>query len=89
VRINISNKAFVDKHADALRRFLAAYKRSIDWAYASPEAAEMYGKFAQVSPGVVDELAHEIFPQGGADARPHRSIDASIDERAPSASTSR
>ena len=80
VRINISNKAFVDKHADALRRFLAAYKRSIDWAYESQEAAEMYGKFALVGPAVVDDLRQKYFPKAALTLDRIGAIEASIDE---------
>ncbi len=80
VRINITNKPTLDRRADALRRFLAAYQRSIDWAYDSPEALEMYAKFAQVTPAVVAELRGKYFPKAALTLNHVGRIEASIQE---------
>ena len=80
VRINITNKPTLERRADALRRFLAAYQRSIDWAYESPEAPEMYAKFAQVTPAVVAELRSKYFPKAALALSQVGRIEASIQE---------
>ena len=38
----------VNNRRDVLRRFNAAYKKTIDWAYEGADVPEMYGKFADV-----------------------------------------
>jgi len=63
VRVNITNAMMLSSLRDVLRRFLAAYQKSIDWAYSSPEVLQDYGKFAEVKPEVVEELRTKYFPK--------------------------
>jgi NitT/TauT family transport system substrate-binding protein len=80
VRINITNKPTLERRGDALKRFLAAYKRAIDWAYESPEALEMYAKFAQVTPAVVAELRGKYFPKAALALDHIGRIETTMDE---------
>jgi len=63
VRVNITNQTVLKERKDVLRRFLVAYQKSIDWAYSAPEVPEMYGKFANVPPTVVDDLRKKYVPK--------------------------
>jgi NitT/TauT family transport system substrate-binding protein len=63
VRINITNANTLAQRRDVLRRFGAAYKKSIDWAYDSQDVLAMYGKFAEVSPAIVQDLRTKYFPR--------------------------
>ncbi len=64
VRVNITNAQTYNQRRDVLRRFQAAYKKSIDWMYeGGAEPAEAYAKFANVSPALVPELRTKYFPK--------------------------
>lgn len=52
----------IKQHPDLVKRFLAAYKKGVDWIYANPaEAGKIFAKYAQVDQGdsvaSVQELA--------------------------------
>jgi len=64
VRVNITNAQTYNNRKDALRRFQAAYKKSIDWMYeGGDEAAQAYAKFANIDPALVPELRTKYFPK--------------------------
>jgi NitT/TauT family transport system substrate-binding protein len=64
VRVNITNAQTYNNRKDALRRFQAAYKKSIDWMYeGGAESAEAYAKFANIDPALVPELRTKYFPK--------------------------
>ncbi len=56
VRVNATNATVFKERRDVLRRFLVAYQKTIDWIYSSPEVLQVYGKFANVSPEVVEDM---------------------------------
>ena len=64
VRVNITNAQTYNQRREVLRRFQAAYKKSIDWMYeGGAESAEAYAKFANVDPALVPELRTKYFPK--------------------------
>lgn len=64
VRVNITNAQTYNNRKDALRRFQAAYKKSIDWMYdGGAESADAYAKFANIDPALVPELRTKYFPK--------------------------
>jgi len=64
VRVNITNAQSYNQRKDVLRRFQAAYKKSIDWMYeGGNEPAEAYAKFANINPALVPELRTKYFPK--------------------------
>ncbi len=63
VRVNITNADVYKKRHEALKRFFVAYQKAIDWAYSGQDVPEMYGKFAGVSPSVVDQLRTKFTPK--------------------------
>lgn len=42
VRVQIANRNFLEQNPDVVRRFLAAYEETLDWAYGSDEALQMW-----------------------------------------------
>lgn len=63
VRVNITNAQTYNQRRDVLRRFQAAYKKSIDWMYEGNELGEAYAKFANINPALVPELRTKYFPK--------------------------
>jgi NitT/TauT family transport system substrate-binding protein len=60
IRVNISNTDFVKNHKDELARFMAAYRETLHWMYASDDGMAAYIKFAKSSPEAVKELREVI-----------------------------
>ncbi len=63
VRVNITNANVYKTRHDALKRFFVAYQKAIDWAYSGADVPEMYGKFANVPPSVVEKLRTKFTPK--------------------------
>jgi len=62
VRVNITNAATMDKRAAALGRFMAAYRETIDYMYAAPEALTIFAEIAGVPPEVARKVPG-LFPK--------------------------
>lgn len=84
VRVNITNANVYKTRHDALKRFFVAYQKSIDWAYSGSDVPEMYGKFANVPPSVVEQLRKKFTPESavalnrmsGLDVTMHEAVEA-------------
>ena len=48
VRVNITNLDMLGRRKDAIDRFLAAYRETIDWMYADPAALAIYADYARL-----------------------------------------
>ncbi|MGQ0664235.1 MAG: ABC transporter substrate-binding protein, partial [Pseudomonadota bacterium] len=63
VRVNVAHTPFLNKNRDAMRRFIKAYQRTIDWAYAGPEVLGIYAKLAEVAPALADQVRTAYLPK--------------------------
>jgi hypothetical protein len=50
----------------------------MDWAYSAPEVGEIYGKFANVDPGLITDLRTKYFPIAAMDLKKIGDIDVII-----------
>ena len=48
IRVLIANKASLDSKPDVYRRFMRAYRETIDWMYATDEALKVYADFVGI-----------------------------------------
>jgi NitT/TauT family transport system substrate-binding protein len=48
IRVLIANKASLDRKPDVYRRFMRAYRETIDWMYATDEALKVYAGFVGI-----------------------------------------
>ena len=49
VRVVLANAGSLEKNRDAMARYMAAYRETIDWLWSSPDAIKAYAKWAEVS----------------------------------------
>ena len=49
VRVILANAGSLDKNRDAMARYMAAYRETIEWLWSSPDAIKAYAKWAEVS----------------------------------------
>ena len=80
VRVNATNATVFKERRDVLRRFLVAYQKTIDWIYSSPEVLQVYGKFANVQPEVVDDLRTHYILKKDVDLTKIGGLDETIKE---------
>jgi len=63
VRVLIANKADLDGRPDVYRRFMRAYRETVDWMYASDEAPKIYAEFAKISIADARRVREEFDPK--------------------------
>jgi NitT/TauT family transport system substrate-binding protein len=55
-RVNLTNVATLKDRKDVLKRFIAAYKETVDWMYSDPAALKIYGEFTGLPDAVVQRV---------------------------------
>jgi NitT/TauT family transport system substrate-binding protein len=63
VRIMITNLAALESRKDAIARFLAAYRETLDWMYASPDALKAYAEWVKVPESVAKRARDDFYPR--------------------------
>ena len=60
IRVNIANTQSLVSKADVYRRFMAAYRETFQWMYASDDALQAYSQFANVSVEIARRIRTEF-----------------------------
>ena len=63
IRVLIANKPSLDSKPDVYRRFMRAYRETVDWMYASDEAPKIYAEFAKISIEDARRVREEFDPK--------------------------
>jgi NitT/TauT family transport system substrate-binding protein len=63
IRVLIANKPDLDGRPDVYRRFMRAYRETVDWMYASDEAPKIYAEFAKISIDDARRVREEFDPK--------------------------
>jgi NitT/TauT family transport system substrate-binding protein len=63
IRVQIANLDALTRKKDLIERFVAAYRETIEWMYASPEAVERYLKFSGFPADAVARTLKEFIPK--------------------------
>jgi NitT/TauT family transport system substrate-binding protein len=63
IRVQIANLATLEQKKDAVARYLAAYKETVDWMYASPDAIARYVAFSKLPQSAVRRMLAEFIPK--------------------------
>ena len=67
VRLILANAQALERDADAFRRYMAAYRETIDWLWSSPDALKAYAKWAQVSEAVAQRTRDDFVKKDRAE----------------------
>ena len=67
VRVIVTHAAALADRRDALERYLAAYRETLDWMYSSPDAIPAYAKLAGVPENIARRTRDEFFPKDALD----------------------
>ena len=57
-RVNLTNLATLTTRKDVIKRFISAYRETVDWMYADPAALRIYGEFS----GMPDTVVQRVRP---------------------------
>jgi len=63
IRVQIANLAVLEQRSDAVARYLAAYRETLDWMYAAPEAVARYVAFSKLPESAVRRMLAEFIPR--------------------------
>jgi NitT/TauT family transport system substrate-binding protein len=63
VRVCAGNLDTLNTRAEAVRRFMQAYRDTIDWMYSDAAALEMYAEFSRVPATAMRKARDEFFPK--------------------------
>jgi len=63
IRVQIANVNALTQKKDLVERFIKAYRETLDWMYASPEALEKYLKFSGFAEDVVKRTLKDFIPK--------------------------
>jgi len=56
VRVNLTGATTLQNHHDEIVRFMQAYKETVDWMYASPDALTVYGEYSGLPANIVQRV---------------------------------
>ena len=63
IRALVTTASVLETRADVLRRFMQAYRETVDWMYASDDALKAYTEFAKISFDLAKRVRDEFFPK--------------------------
>lgn len=63
IRVQIANAAVLAQKKDLIKRYLAAYRETLDWMYSSPEAIQKYVAFSGLPEASVKQMLADFIPK--------------------------
>jgi NitT/TauT family transport system substrate-binding protein len=63
IRVQIANLNLLEQKKDAVARYRAAYKETLDWMYTAPEAVARYVAFSKLPESAVKRMLAEFIPK--------------------------
>lgn len=67
VRVIVANAGSVAHKADAMERYMQAYRETLDWMYSNPAALDAYAKWAGTTPALAKQVRDEFYPKENLD----------------------
>jgi NitT/TauT family transport system substrate-binding protein len=63
IRVQIVNAQVLEQKKDMIKRYLAAYRETLDWMYSSPDAVTRYVAFSGLPEASVRQMLAEFIPK--------------------------
>jgi NitT/TauT family transport system substrate-binding protein len=80
VRVHVVNTNFLKAKPALVKRFLAAYQKSIDVAYTDPAILEVWAKESKIDLDTARTVREQMFPKASLAMRPIGNIELSIQQ---------
>ena len=78
VRVNIANTSFLKAKPDVAKRFMAAYRKTVEWGYSDPRALEMYAEDNKSTVEIARAARDDMYPKASMAVKPVVNIELSI-----------
>ena len=82
VRVMIANAGSLTRKADAVSRYMDAYRETLAWLYSDPAALDAYAKWAGVTPALARQVRDEFYPRANMEPDRIRGLEALSQEAA-------
>ena len=63
IRVIAANAGDLEKRRDVYKRYMAAYRETIEWMYTDPTSIDAYAKWAEVTPELAKKVRAEFLPR--------------------------
>jgi NitT/TauT family transport system substrate-binding protein len=80
IRVQIANAATLAQRQDAVDRFEAAYRETLDWMYADPEAVRRYLVFSGFAQDVVERTLRDFIPKDSLETGEVMGLDEAMED---------
>jgi NitT/TauT family transport system substrate-binding protein len=78
VRVNIANADFLKSHKDAVERYMAAYRETVDALYSNPAFLKTYADFAGITEEKAKRVRDEFFPKSAVNPDEVKGVDVIV-----------
>jgi len=78
IRVNIAGTGFLKSKLDVAKRFMAAYRKAVDWAYSGDKGLQMYAEANKSTVDVARGVRDKMYPKASMATRPIGNIELSI-----------
>ena len=80
VRLQITNKTAHAQRKDALDRYIAGYRETLDWMYSDPAALKMYSEWVKIPEQITKRMRDDFYPKDELEPDRLSGIDAITEE---------
>ena len=80
IRVIAANAADLEKRRDVYKRYMAAYRETIEWMYTDPSSIDAYAKWAEVTPELAKKVRDEFLPRELVNPDRIDGIDAMVED---------
>ncbi len=80
IRVQIANAAVLAQGQDAIGRFEAAYRETLDWMYSDPEAVRRYLAFSGFAQDVVERTLRDFIPKDSLQTAEVMGLDEAMED---------
>ena len=80
IRLQITNAQNLAQKKDAIVRYMKAYRETLDWMYADPEAVKRYIAFSKLSERAVNRMLKDFIPKESLQTEKIMGIDESMQD---------
>jgi NitT/TauT family transport system substrate-binding protein len=80
VRVLIANSEMLAKRRDAVRRYMAAYAKTIEWMYQDPKALEYFAEMNAATPEQARRARDEFYPKAAMRLGPVQDLERTVKE---------
>jgi NitT/TauT family transport system substrate-binding protein len=67
VRLLIANAGYLQAHQDIVNRYMKAYRETVDYMYANPEALKLYSEWLKITEANARRTRDDFFPKPSLD----------------------